>query len=409
MNKKQHGWGSRIILGIAIWAALVGSAAAQKLCPSCSRQFDAGVNFCPFDGKPLREAPKPAGADVSIQIRPPVADLTIGDIPRGTGGSFTVFLPQGQVAIEAKAAGFAPQRLTILVREGQPQQLLLDLVRLEQNGEQKDLTGNRLAAASPQTPAARELARKLDADMVQIPGASYLVGSDRGNHDERPRRRVKLDPFWIDRHEVTCLQYQRFLQDILKHGHQWCHPNEPRDKDHVPYHTYSWALRFSWLGGRPPTGMEDSPVVLVDWFDAWAYANWAGKRLPTENEWEVAAAGQGDREYPWGNTFHPEACNTGDHPVRVGQFPEGASPWGCLDMAGNVAEWTTTTYEPNPKDSQPFNGRHGLIVVRGGSWDDESKGCRSSARDVRRTPFYRSTTVGFRCASDVPPRELRQR
>jgi formylglycine-generating enzyme required for sulfatase activity len=152
--------------------------------------------------------------------------------------------------------------------------------------------------------------------------------------------------------------------------------------------------------------MLDVPVVLVDWFDAYAYARWAGKRLPTEDEWEIAARAGDGREYPWGNTFSMDKCNVGEQPLSVGLYPEGVSPWGIHDMAGNVAEWTATAYEANPRDAFEFYGKYGLPVVRGGSWDDTSKGCRSSARDTRRSPLYRSTTLGFRCVSDKDPTQI---
>ncbi|NCB39190.1 MAG: hypothetical protein EOM80_10495 [Erysipelotrichia bacterium] len=278
------------------------------------------------------------------------------------------------------------------------------------NAEQTELSFALLKQSPEELRASKlsNMATNRDQDMVEVKAGIFALGSERGNHDERPVRKVESRSFWIDRHEVTCAQYQRFLEDVRKHGHKWCHPSEPPHKDHTPYHTYAWALKFSWVGGQPPRGMGDFPVVLVDWYDAYAYANWAGKRLPTESEWEIAARGGDGREYPWGNTFSLDKCNIGDQPIAVGTFPDGASPWNALDMAGNVAEWTASTYEPRPADSQLFSGRFGLPVIRGGSWDDNSRTCRSSARDVRRSPAYRSTTVGFRCVSDHEPWLLQQ-
>ncbi|MBI3039931.1 SUMF1/EgtB/PvdO family nonheme iron enzyme [bacterium] len=116
----------------------------------------------------------------------------------------------------------------------------------------------------------------------------------------------------------------------------------------------------------------------------------------------MAANGE-SRDYPWGDTFSSKRCNVGDFPVSVGFFHDGASPWGAEDMAGNVAEWTATAYEPDPRNGKPFNGRFGQPIIKGGSWDDESRGCRVSARDIHRSHAYRSTTVGFRCVSDTSP------
>ena len=376
--------------------------AAARVCPECSRTFDAEVSFCPFDGKLLEEQETNGVADVVIFLVPEFASLRVNSIPRGMGPKFTLALPGGNHRFEASAKGYATQRISITATPGQTQELTLELTPLVSGVD----SGTQTETPPGTDVLFSDLVRKFDQSMIEIKPGTYLLGSDRGNHDERPLRRVQTSGFWIDKFEVTNAQYLRFLNDVQKHGHKWCHPNEPPNKDHTPYHTYAWALRFSWLGGKPLPGTEDFPVVLVDWFDAFAYARWAGKRLPSENEWEIAARGSDQREYPWGNTFYIDRCNVGEQPVRVGAFPEGASPWGVLDMAGNVGEWTATAYEANPEDSRPFRGRYGLPIVRGGSWDDESRGCRSAARDVRRSPFHRSTTVGFRCVSDVPPEEI---
>jgi formylglycine-generating enzyme required for sulfatase activity len=387
---------------LGLWVALLlapfsATGWALQVCPACAKEFDSGAKFCPFDGQPLETRPdKPTGTLV-LTVTPPEAVVTIAGLPRGSGGSFSLELPAGSHRIEADGPFVAPQRMSVVIRSGQIHQLHLDLQPKlsSENG--------RLANVPPQGSSQKDLARTRQRDMMEIPAGNYPLGSERGNHDERPVRIVKLPTYWIDRTEVTNLQYLHFLQAVQKNGHEWCHPHEPPNKDHTPFHTYAWALRFSWIGGRPPQNMEDHPVVLVDWWDAYAFAKWSGKRLPTEDEWEAAARGTDGREYPWGNTFYTDACNVGDYPIKVGTYPNGVSPWEVLDMAGNVGEWTATVYEPNPRDSRRFKGRFGLPIVKGGSWDDESRGCRSAARDVRRTPHYRSTTTGFRCVSDVHP------
>lgn len=393
-------------LGFVILWGMLLPAFALKECPACRKSFDDGVNFCPFDGKTLKAKASQAHGPVEIVINPATASIAIDGLPRGGGPRLTLDLPVGEHRLEAVAPGYAPFRLSFSVVAGQPLRLSVELAPL---AAPVDGTTPPRVPASPELNPTAALAARLDQAMVQIPAGTYLLGSDRGNPDERPLRRVKTAGFWIDVHEVTCAQYQRFLDDIRRMGHRHCHPAEPPNKDHTPFHTYAWALRFSWLGGRPPAKMEDHPVVLVDWFDAAAYAAWAGKRLPTEDEWEIAAGGGRGLDYPWGNNFSPDLCNVGDYPVRVGAFPGGASPWGVLDMAGNVAEWTATAYEPDARDGKLFGGRYGQPIIRGGSWDDESRGCRVSARDVHRSPFYRSTTVGFRCVSDVPPSALPSR
>ncbi|HOT26871.1 MAG TPA: SUMF1/EgtB/PvdO family nonheme iron enzyme [Candidatus Ozemobacteraceae bacterium] len=377
------------ILLVLLAALLIRPALASRECPACGKSFDDGVNFCPFDGGKLEQSPRGERGTLIVRVTPPEATMLIDGLPRGTGPELRFEIPAGEHRLEAAAPGFASQKLSFSVASGQEQRLTLELAPVTQ--------------MPASTPAAAPANGRPRGEMVEVKGGVYMLGNERGNPDERPLRKIKSPGFWIDKYEVTCAEYLRFIDAIKREGHKWCHPSEPMQKDHIPYHTYTWALRFSWLGGRPPAGMEECPVVLVDWYDAWAYAKWAGKRLPTEDEWEIAAGGGDGREYPWGSSFRVENVNIGGYPVKVGSFPDGASPWGALDMAGNVAEWTVTAYEPDARDGRDFNGHFGQPIIRGGSWDDESKGCRVSARDVHRTPFYRSTTVGFRCVRDTPP------
>ncbi|OGK05740.1 MAG: hypothetical protein A2W80_04535 [Candidatus Riflebacteria bacterium GWC2_50_8] len=360
---------------------------ALKICPTCQKEQADSVNFCPDDGAKLEQV---AGTRISvIELKELPAGAVIKVNNKIQAGNRLELQFGRDYVINIASEGFQPGQLKVRPVSNELTELSL---RLEQ-----------LSPEAARQVKMAEIADSHEKDMIEIKGGVYVLGSERGNYDERPVRKVQLETFWIDKHEVTCAQYQRFLEDVRKHGHLWCHPNAPANKDHTPFHTYAWALKFSWVGGQPPRGMGNYPVVLADWYDAYAYAKWAGKRLPTEDEWEAAARGGDGREYPWGNTFSHDRCNAGDQPLAVGSFPDGVSPWGVFDMAGNAAEWTTTAYEPRPADSKPFTGRYGLPIIRGGSWDDNSKTCRSAARDVRRSPLYRSTTVGFRCVSDKEP------
>jgi formylglycine-generating enzyme required for sulfatase activity len=378
---------------IALLLLSAPMAQAIKSCPECAKTFDDHVFFCPFDGKPLRVESSTKGGRLRLNIAPEAGAVKLDGIDRGEFASVTLELPPGRHRLEISRTGFSTQSLNFPIKENQEVELAIDLTPVP-TGTYTD------------TPAAPEPPQSGDAGpyagMVEIKGGSFHLGSERGNPDERPLRRVKTPGFFLDRFEVTNRQYLKFLEAVRETGHAWCHPNEPAHKDHTPFHTYAWALRFSWVGGKPPIGKEDHPVVLVDWFDAYAFAKWAGKRLPTEDEWEIAAGGGDGRDYPWGNTFSTDKCAIDGGPIRVGSFPAGKSPCGAEDLAGNVAEWTTTVYEPDPRDSKPFGGRYGQPIIRGGSWDDNANGCRVSARDVRRAHYYRSTTVGFRCVSDLP-------
>lgn len=388
------------------WLMGMGTASwAIKICPECRAEFPDQAKFCPNDGRPLKAEKKGESGTLELKLSPKEAVATIDGLTQHKGPAVEVQLPVGLHQIEVKAPGFAPQRITVSLEVGHRQSLAMDLLPLDQcplppSGKEASgpapLKASTIPAKMADTPATTDFS-----NMIQIRPGVFQLGSERGNPDERPLRRVRTEGFHIDRTEVTCREYARFLTAVRRDGHRWCHLAEPPNKDHTPFHTYAWALRFSWVAGNPPAGMEDNPVVLVDWFDAYAYASWAGKRLPTEDEWEIAAGAGDGRDYPWGNTFAVDRLNGGDYPVKVGLFPNGASPWGVLDLAGNVAEWTATMYEPDARDGKLFAGHFGQPIIRGGSWDDESKSCRITARDVHRSPMYRSTTVGFRCAADL--------
>jgi formylglycine-generating enzyme required for sulfatase activity len=151
-----------------------------------------------------------------------------------------------------------------------------------------------------------------------------------------------------------------------------------------------------------PAGLEEHPVVYVDLGDARAFAAWAGKRLPTEEEWQYAAQGPEALRYPWGNEMRPGMCNSGESggTTPVTAFPEGRSPFGCLDMCGNTWEWT---------ESERSDGRTRFCILRGGSWfaargsawymDGGPAPCAFGAKFLLMWPgLDRCATVGFRCA-----------
>lgn len=225
--------------------------------------------------------------------------------------------------------------------------------------------------------------------MVLVPAGPFLMGTDEGVGDETPRHRREVPAFYIDLYEVTNADYAAFVKAT---GHR--PPSLPVEAEG----------QVDWLNGAVVDGREQFPVTGVDWQDAAAYAAWAGKRLPTEAEWEKAARGGDGRTYPWGNAWDETRCNfITDGPTEVGSFPEGRSPYGCFDMAGNVWEWTATAYLRYPGNKQRDNANYGqqYRVVRGGSWNDHCRyGVRCYARGYG-DPQNRLPALGFRCAMSV--------
>jgi len=242
------------------------------------------------------------------------------------------------------------------------------------------------------------------AAMVYIPSGKFTLGTRDAEidawlkwhladqrqlfQDEQPQCRVNLPGYWIGRTEVTNAQYRRFVQVT---GH--------RAPDH-------------WKGGQAPPGLDNLPVVFVDFDDAHAYCEWAGGHLPTELQWEKAARGTDGRQYPWGNAWDPDKCanwsNSRDA-QPVGRYPAGASPYGCLDTVGNVWEWCADWYNPYAYKRYakgdlrpPRKGEE--PALRGASW---ARGTnppfyfRCACRDAD-DPVIRDINGGFRCARGLP-------
>lgn len=197
-------------------------------------------------------------------------------------------------------------------------------------------------------------------EMVYVPAGTFVMGLDEGRFDEEPQHEVYLDGFWIDRTEVTNAMYRSCMQA------GGC--TTPGLDKYYPYKEFS-----------------DYPVVYVSWEQANTYCEWVGRRLPTEAEWEKAARGTDGRLYPWGDevpnsTMLNFARENGDI-MPVGSFPEGASPYGALDMAGNawewVADWYAAHYYSNSPQSNPSGPEEGSYrVCRGGGWIDFKGGVR---------------------------------
>jgi formylglycine-generating enzyme required for sulfatase activity len=240
------------------------------------------------------------------------------------------------------------------------------------------------------------------ADMVAIPAGSYTMGSDDGSADERPAHRVTLAAFLIDRYPVTNSGYADFLNAAGTHNAQGERLFDFDDAD----------ARAHRVGGKwaAHPGHEKHPVVEVTWAGARDYCAWAGKRLPTEAEWEKAARGSDGRRYPWGD--QPPDRKRAQFSARfnemapVDAFAGGASPYGVQDMAGNAWEWVSSAYRPYPYDAK--DGREDLKAgpvrgTRGGGHDSSASEITTTqrGRTLSRNPASGHHNIGFRCAKDA--------
>jgi formylglycine-generating enzyme required for sulfatase activity len=267
-------------------------------------------------------------------------------------------------------------------------------------------SGQSSAAAEPTAKPANEVLGKDGAPMILIPAGPFPMGVPKGDRDggrdEYPRHEVVLDNYYIDKYEVTHGRYAEFVKAT---GHRT--PKNPK----YPKRTL-WSDHLS-------ESLTERPVINVDWQDADAYCRWAGKRLPTEAEWEKAARGTDDRRFPWGNVEPTQKhLNFGQQwqgektLMPVGSYEAGKSPFGAYDMAGNVWEWVADWYDPfyyekspeaNPKG--PDTGTY--KVLRSSGWSVETPLVRLFTR-VRSDPTNRNDSTGFRCAKDAAEAEVKR-
>ncbi|CUQ68314.1 MAG: formylglycine-generating enzyme family protein [Nitrospira sp.] len=226
-------------------------------------------------------------------------------------------------------------------------------------------------------------------EMVQIPEGPFTMGSNDGDPDEAPEHQVFLKGFYIDLKEVTQAEYMRFAKMTKR----------PMPRIEVFEDDQSKLLQ------------PEFAAMSVSWSDAAAYCKWAGKRLPTEAEWEKAGRGEGKRKYAWGDKFAPEHANLDGsedgykYLAPPGSFESGRSPYGLYDMTGNVAEWVADSYDENYYKKSPYRDPKGpedgdLKVVRGGSWRETTHNARLSKRFAAKH-WRADITIGIRCAADL--------
>ena len=251
--------------------------------------------------------------------------------------------------------------------------------------------------------------------MVFIPAGQFQMGSidDEAQNDEQPVHTVHIDAFFMDEHEVTNLEYKEFLLE-----------NPRWQKSRIDKRFHSGSYLKHWSGNNYPSGKANHPVTYVSWYAAMAYAEWAGKRLPTEAEWEYAArGGLAGLKYPSGNTISTRQANYNNHvgdTTAVGRY--AANDYGLYDMAGNVWEWCLDEYDADfyfvsRNSRNPISGARTIQwildnfasiptntsrVLRGGSWGRPAQYLRVADRGLT-TPTYTGSNFGFRCARAVTP------
>ncbi|MBM4138169.1 MAG: formylglycine-generating enzyme family protein [Nitrospira sp.] len=257
--------------------------------------------------------------------------------------------------------------------------------------EKPKFAGNG-SAALPLDPFPHEIVGKDGAPMVLVPAGEFTMGSDKGDEDELPVHHAILNAYYIDKFEVTNGRFAKFVEAI--------HSEPP----------------WGFVDKDTPVVHAERPVRWVSWMDAIGYCLWAGKRLPTEAEWEKAARGTDGRVYPWGNDL-PTPIHAvygikegGEESIAViGARDKGQSPYGAYDLAGNLYEWVMDWYaedyylnfagRPAINPRGPAEGT--VKVQRGGSYINSPYRLRSSFR-TKGDPNEQDPNVGFRCAQDVP-------
>jgi formylglycine-generating enzyme required for sulfatase activity len=236
-------------------------------------------------------------------------------------------------------------------------------------------------AAGPTEEAKAEPA-KPEVEMVEVPAGPFTMGSSQGKPEDGPPHEVDLPAFSIDKFEVTNADFAKFVEAT---GYQ----TDAEKTGEKGWRAYA-------------EGKDNHPVVKVSWNDATAFCKWMGKRLPSEAEWEKAARGADKLTFPWGNDWDPKKANAKAAGLRgtaaVGSFGAGASPYGAMDMAGNVWEWTADWFQPYPGNtsSDPYYGEK-YKVTRGGAWFEDQAQCTTYNRNATSAEAA-NDDLGFRCA-----------
>jgi formylglycine-generating enzyme required for sulfatase activity len=307
-------------------------------------------------------------------------------VTAGDGSIQVPNLKAGKRLVRVSHEGYADFNTSVTGRDGEEKIVIAQLTKGD---------------APPEEAQQQQQLTEIDYNgaMILIPAGEFIMGDDNHEADEKPAHKVTLPDYYIDKFEVTNEWYKKFC-DATKHKF----PTDP------------------WWEKGYFTNKPQSPVIGVEWSDAAAFAKWAGKRLPTEEEWEKAASwGPKDakkRQYPWGDNYEAGRATLGGSPPpsNVGQNSNGASAYGVQDMAGNVFEWIDSYYQPyqGNTESNPNYGTKNR-VVRGGHFGSEPDLARTTNRTYAPPIFTaaekreRSWLIGFRCVVSANDPKLQER
>ena len=341
------------------------------------------------EGAPKTPLPHPPSTTVPVADEPKRAEVAplhkapqADEVPRPAPPPITLPVPRADVPVTPKAAPVSPAPAP-LPMPAPPS--------VQSKPEQKPVQEARVVQPLPAPAHERAVTGRDGAPMVLVPAGEFLMGNEA--EGDAPSHRVYLDALYIDRQEVTNARYLKFVE-ATRH----------RAPQHVVDPQYDL-----WVGATLAPGVADLPVVNVDWSDANAYCRWAGKRLPTEAEWEKAARGTDGRIFPWGNETPSFARLNfsrrwqGAHTLQpVGNYEAGNSPYGVQDMAGNVWEWVNDWYDAGSYAAGPARNPQGVSsgsskILRGGSWTNSADTVRATHRREE-DPDMRNSDSGFRCA-----------
>ncbi|MBL6980339.1 MAG: SUMF1/EgtB/PvdO family nonheme iron enzyme, partial [Anaerolineales bacterium] len=310
--------------------------------------------------------------------------LTTAELPNGA----TIFMPN---FVYADYTYFA------LVEVGFGTQTKVNLVTY-----QGAILDDEQRAGVPNPWLASQIIDDHDTPMILIPAGTFTMG--QGSSHNGPPHTVILSDYYIDQFEVSNASFAEFLNEIgnqREQGAPWLDVSS-RAEGHLHQVEGVW---------KPDDGYDDHPTVEVTWFGAKAYCDWRDARLPTEAEWEIAARGDNERQYPWGDEIDCDHANYQlcgiDETVPIDLYPQGASPYGVYNLAGNASEWTADWYGAYPTEKVvnpqgPVSSNQNARVVRGGSWYSTNMFLGTYYRNSEFGPLSSFPNLGFRCA-DSPP------